>query len=104
MSNKECRGSVFGPSTKLTEAIAKVRNQIDNLRSDIYGIKARNPQHRVESYCIKGVLVAGLMPEAVHKRSFELFRNSLSGLSIVTFDELLAKLQSLRRLLKPGSD
>ncbi|RVD47787.1 DUF4263 domain-containing protein [Mesorhizobium sp. M7A.F.Ca.ET.027.03.2.1] len=75
------------------------RDQIDKLRSDIYRIKALNPQHKLESYGIKGVVLAGTIPDTERKRSFELYRNSLSGLSIITFDELLAKLKSLRELL-----
>ncbi|TCU16386.1 hypothetical protein EV132_105138 [Rhizobium sullae] len=37
-----------------------------------------------------------MIPSAERKCSFELYRNSLSGLTIITFDELLAKLKSLR--------
>ena len=58
-----------------------------------------NPQQTLEAYGIKGVVLAGMIPDAERKRSFELYRNSLSGLSIITFDELLAKLKSLREFL-----
>lgn len=78
-------------------------DQIDKLRSDIYRVKAVNPLHKLETYGIKGVVLAGMIPDAGRKRSFELYRNSLSGLSIITFDELLAKLKSLELLTaKPG--
>jgi hypothetical protein len=48
-------------------------------------------------------VLAGMIPDTERKRSFELYRNSLSGLSIITFDELLAKLKSLRKLLSAKS-
>lgn len=56
----------------------------------------------MESFGIRGVLVAGVIPDVERKRSFELYRNALAGLSIITFDELLGKLNSLRVLLSAG--
>ncbi|MDF0663968.1 MULTISPECIES: Shedu immune nuclease family protein [unclassified Rhizobium] len=104
VSKKQYRGGVLVPSPELVGAVVQTLDQIDKLRSDIYRVKAVNPQHKLETYGIKGVVLAGMIPDAGRKRSFELYRNSLSGLSIITFDELLAKLKSLRELLtvKPG--
>lgn len=99
VSKKEYRDGVLAPSSKLVGAVVQILDQIDKLRSDIYRIKALNPQQKLESYGIKGVVLAGMIPDAERKRSFELYRNSLSGLSIITFDELLVKLKSLRELL-----
>ncbi|RWA78220.1 Shedu immune nuclease family protein [Mesorhizobium sp.] len=101
VSNKEYRGGVYAPTSHLVGAVVQTLDQIDKLHSDIYRVKALNPQHKLEAYGIKGVLVAGIIPDAAKKRSFELYRGSLSGLSIITFDELLAKLKSLRELLSP---
>lgn len=99
VSKKQYRGGVLAPSPQLVGAVVQTLDQIDKLRSDIYRIKALNPQQKLETYGIKGVVLAGMIPDAERKRSFELYRNSLSGLSIITFDELLAKLKSLRELL-----
>jgi hypothetical protein len=99
VSKKQYRGGVLAPSPELVGAVVQTLDQIDKLRSDIYRIKALNPQHNLEAYGIKGVVLAGMIPDTERKRSFELYRNSLSGLSIITFDELLAKLKSLRELL-----
>lgn len=99
VSKKEYRGGVLAPSSKLVGAVVQILDQIDKLRSDIYRIKALNPLQELEAYGIKGVVLAGMIPDAERKRSFELYRSSLSGLSIITFDELLAKLKSLRELL-----
>ncbi|SDA97421.1 protein of unknown function [Sinorhizobium sp. NFACC03] len=99
VSKKQYRGGVLAPSPELVGAVVQTLDQIDKLRSDIYRVKAVNPQHKLETYGVKGVVLAGMIPDAGRKRSFELYRNSLSGLSIITFDELLAKLKSLRELL-----
>jgi hypothetical protein len=103
VSKKQYRGGVLAPSPELVGAVVQTLDQIDKLRSDIYRIKALNPQHQMEAYGIKGVVLAGMIPDTERKRSFELYRNSLSGLSIITFDELLAKLKSLRKLLSAKS-
>lgn len=99
LSKKEYRGGVFGPSSDLAAAVTQVLDQVNQLQSDIFRLKVLNPQHRMESYGIRGVLVAGMVPDAARKRSFELYRNALTGVSVITFDELLARLQSLRTLL-----
>jgi hypothetical protein len=99
VSKKQHRGGVLAPSFELVSAVVQTLDQIDKLRSDIYRIKALNPQHQMEAYGIKGMVLAGMIPDTERKRSFELYRNSLSGLSIITFDELLAKLKSIRKLL-----
>ncbi|OQM77628.1 Shedu immune nuclease family protein [Manganibacter manganicus] len=99
VSRKQYRGGVLAPSPELVGAVVQTLDQIDKLRSDIYRIKALNPQHQLEAHGIKGVLLAGMIPHTERKRSFELYRNSMSGLSVITFDELLAKLRSLRELL-----
>lgn len=99
ISRKQYRGGVWAPSPELVGAVVQTLDQIDKLRSDIYRLKAINPQHKLESYGIKGVVLAGTVPDTERKRSFELYRNSLSGLSIITFDELSTKLKSLRQLL-----
>lgn len=99
LSSKEYRSGVYGPSPDLVSAVTQVLDQMNHLQSDIFRLKALNPEHRMESFGIRGVLVAGVIPEPARKRSFELYRSALAGISIVTFDELLAKLRSLRALL-----
>lgn len=63
------------------------------------------PQLPPETYAIQCVVIAGTMPEDLNlRKSFELFRNALNGVVVITYDELLLKLQSLLRLLKdPGA-
>lgn len=98
----EYRGQVYGPSAQLVGGVTQVLDQVNRLQSDIFSLKGKNPQHHMESFGIRAVLVVGMIPDASRVRSFELYRNALAGISIITFDELLAKLKSLRHLLSPA--
>jgi len=49
---------------------------------------------------IRCVVILGTTPaETDRKRSFELFRNNLHDVLVITFDELIAKLQHLHHFL-----
>ncbi|TGR23152.1 MULTISPECIES: Shedu immune nuclease family protein [unclassified Mesorhizobium] len=101
LSKRPYRDAVYGPSSELAGAITQVLDQVQRLQSQIFQLQSLNRQHRLESYGIKAVLVAGVIPNEPNlKRSFELFRSTLSGVTVITFDELLAKLKSLRALLR----
>lgn len=99
LATKAYRGGVFSPSSELGGGVAQVLNQINRLQGDIARLRDQNREHRIESFGIRGVLVAGIIPDAPQRRSFELYRNALASVSIITFDELLTKLKSLRALL-----
>ncbi|OLP59737.1 hypothetical protein BJF93_21710 [Xaviernesmea oryzae] len=104
IGKREYRGGVYTASAELVGAVAQVLDQIDKLRSDIYRHKAQNAPISLESYGIKGMILAGMIPEGPRKRAFELYRSSLAGVTIITFDELLLKLKSLRDLLGGKAD
>jgi hypothetical protein len=54
---------------------------------------------------IKCVVVAGTLPtDPIQLRSFEVFRNACKDVDVVTFDELLAKLEFLEKYLTPGPE
>lgn len=55
----------------------------------------------VYAYAVDCLVIIGKTPETTdHRKSFELFRNTLIGVAVVTFDELLAKLKALHDFLK----
>lgn len=59
----------------------------------------------LETFHLECVVLAGRAPQPLEEqRSFEIFRNSLKDVRVLTFDELLAKLRSLRDLLASGPD
>jgi hypothetical protein len=53
--------------------------------------------HDVYAYAVNCLLIVGTTPERTdHKKSFDLFRSMPHGVTVVTVDELLAKLRSSR--------
>lgn len=100
LASKPYRAGVYPPSSELAGAVTQALDQIEKLHSDIYRVQSINRPRSLASYGIKGVVVAGTIPaDADRKRCFELFRSALSGVSVITFDELLGKLTSLHALL-----
>ncbi|WP_124345120.1 Shedu immune nuclease family protein [Pseudomonas chlororaphis] len=97
---------VFGPNSELSGAVTQVLFQQSEL-------KQRWMQHRHDTPgmqlsgadAIKCVVVAGTLPtDPIQLRSFEVFRNACKDVDVVTFDELLAKLEFLKKHLTPGPE
>jgi hypothetical protein len=91
---------VYPPSTELAGAITQVLDQkhllmqnYPDLGLDAAGAVPFNPR--------AVVLVGDLERQKIEgekRRSFELFRNELAGVEVVTFDELAAKAEGLLEL------
>jgi hypothetical protein len=94
---------VFGPNSELSGAVTQVLFQQSELRQRWLTHTHDNPALRVSGVdVIKCVVVAGRMPtDPIKLRSFEVFRNACKDVDIVTFDELLAKLEFLEQQLTP---
>ncbi|PTM81869.1 Shedu immune nuclease family protein [Cereibacter johrii] len=99
LSKKEYRGGVYGPSSELAATVIQNLDQIGKFSEEIHLTRSKNGMYDLRGHGIKGVIVAGVMPDAPKRRSLELYRSSLHGVWIITFDELLVKLKSLRDLL-----
>jgi hypothetical protein len=58
----------------------------------------------VESYAVQGLIIAGRTGDnEAQLKSLELFRNSLKSVVVITFDELVSKLEHLLEVLRePG--
>ena len=109
LRDKAYRGQdVFGPTSELSGAVTQVLFQQSELRQRWMTHAYDNPALRLSGAdVIKCVVIAGRMPTDPSKlRSFEVFRNACKDVDIVTFDELLAKLEFLEQQLtpKPESD
>lgn len=95
------RGDVYAPSTDLGAAIVQVLDQRFKLQSELPVIKNNMNCNDIHSYAIRCIVIAGMMPlEHSQKKSFELVRNTLSDVIIVTFDELLQRLIEIRKALQ----
>lgn len=111
LAKKEYRGGIQAPSTELSGAVAQVLDQRwqlqrnnTQLADDHYrqaGGDAQDKGPRPEAYAIQCVVIAGKSPTQPNaQKSFELYRNGLAGVLVLTFDELLMKLTTLLELLR----
>ncbi len=105
LGKREFRGGVFAPSKALSESTIQALDQRYQFQRDVSGIKDRSGIHDIESYSVQCCLVIGTTPKSVdEQKSFELFRGNSKDVHIVTFDELLEKLNQFRNLLTSTDD
>ena len=80
--------------------MVQVLDQRYHLQMEIAQLLHNSRRYDLQSYAIQCIVIAGRMPEEADcKKSLELYRNSLMGITIVTFDELLLKLETLHEVL-----
>ncbi len=93
-------GSVFPPTRYLVGAVNQALNQKNNFEKESSQIKVNSRLYDIESFAVSCCLIIGTMPDDIAKQqSFELFRGNSKNVQIITFDELLLRLTSLRDLL-----
>ncbi len=94
------RGDLHAPGHALTAAVSQVLDQQYQLQKDISSRKNNSGVWDVESYAVQALVIAGLLPTSrAELKSLELYRNSLKSVTIVSFDELLCKLEQLHDFL-----
>lgn len=100
------RGGVFAPHRDLSGAVTQILDQRHQLEAALPLKKSSSGIHDIHSYAIQGVVIAGLTPtDRDQQKSLELFRHSLNSVLVITFDEMLAKLEDLLTFLRsPSSD
>ena len=104
LETRPYRGGVYAPSKELSGAVNQVLDQAYQLQRTIDGKKVNSRAYDLETYAVQGLVIAGRnLVDEEKKKSFELFRNSQKSVHVVTFDELLTKLELLRELLGPPS-
>ena len=99
---KPYRGNdVFSINDEITGAINQILNQRDNLQKSYYQI-AHNSNQKFNTINSQGVLLAGCISDLAKAQieSFELFRNNSKDITLITFDELLAKIKKLLEIIK----
>lgn len=110
LARKAYRGqgasAIQGPSKDLSGAIIQVLDQRQNLEQRIAQMTRDDRGLVLETFHVECVVLAGKTAESLEeRRSLDLFRNSLKDVRVLTFNELLAKLEALRDLLAsdPGA-
>lgn len=100
--NTPYRGSnVFPVSVDLTGSINQVLNQRDCFQKEFWTLRGKSKAD-FQSLNSKCVVLAGMIKELSEEEleSFELFRGNSKDVFIITFDELLSRIQRIQELLK----
>jgi hypothetical protein len=101
MEEKAYRGTdVFAASKELTGCISQVINQRDNFQKEFYTLKGKSKEH-FEAFNCKCIVLIGNYSKLKEeqKKSFELFRQAINDVTILTFDEVLEKLKTFSSLI-----
>lgn len=98
--------NVFGPDSELSGAITQVLHQQSELRMRWKEHAFDNPALRSSrADVVRCIVLAGRRPvEENELRCFEVFRSACKDVEVITFDELLVKLEYLQQHLQPTSD
>ena len=100
LNTKTYRNEIFTPTVDLSGAINQALDQKYRFEQEIAQFKVNSELYDIESYSVHCCLIVGRMPrEKSKRRSFEMFRRNSKGVEIVTFDELLEKLRTLKSFL-----
>lgn len=87
---------VFGATSELSGAIAQVLDQRLHLQTTWPALKEASERPDIHGFAIRCIVIIGKTPTGrAQRRSFELYRQAMSGVTIVTFDELLSRLREV---------
>lgn len=100
------RAEQQGPSNELSGAITQVLGQRRRLMTGWAGLKLEDDGtlEGAEAYSPQAVVLIGTLPVSrPEKEAFEAFRQVLRDITVLTFDELLARLEYLHQALTAPS-
>lgn len=98
---KPYRGDVFAPHRALSGAVAQLHAQIQSARADLPMILKHTPNLELDPGIIRGAVIAGTLSSLNHEQtaSFVRYRDGLSGIEVLTYDEVVTRLESLHSML-----
>lgn len=101
--SSEYRDNVYCPSKELAGSIVQIRKQKDNILKDYNSIKIQSMKKGIDFsvYDPKSYIIIGNTSDltSFQLESFELFRNSLKDIEIITFNELIDKLRIFQKYI-----
>ena len=103
LATREYRSGVYPPSSDLAGTIMQLLNYKHSLQQEYHSLThgQTNPFDSFDPRCAAVVGNAGRELQNEDKRkSFELFRNQFSGVTIITYDELFSRAEQLIRVLE----
>lgn len=98
------REGVYIPSSEFSSSILQLKLQKDNIMKEYYSLKEKSSEKGInfESYDPKCYLIIGDSSnfDFEQTKNFELFRNELKDIEIITFNELVNKLKLIKEALE----
>jgi hypothetical protein len=95
---------VYAASTELSGTFAQVLDQRLKLQRELPLLKEESERPDIHDYGIRCIVIAGRTPDdRARRRSLELLRNVMVGVTVLTFDELLARLDEIHAALGPSA-
>ena len=100
------RQDVFPPSNDVTGALSQVLHYRENLMAEMHAIMQGEPDATLcEPRCI---IIAGHaqreLTDKYRQKSFERFRERLTGVTLITFDEVFGRVENMISLLATEDD
>ncbi|RTL67356.1 MAG: DUF4263 domain-containing protein, partial [Hyphomicrobiales bacterium] len=93
---------VFAASVELSGTIVQVLDQRLKLQRELPLLKEESEQPDIHDFGIRCIVVAGRTPvDRARRKSLELLRNAMLGVILLTFDELLGRLEEIHAALGP---
>lgn len=87
---------VYAASGDLSGTLAQVLDQRLKLQRELPYLKEESERPDIFDFGIKCIIVAGRTPnDKARRKSLELLRNTMVGVTILTFDELLERLEEI---------
>ncbi|QQS36512.1 MAG: DUF4263 domain-containing protein [Ignavibacteriales bacterium] len=100
------RDNIYNVSSDVSGAIIQVSNYKYSLSKDFYSLRSEKLQD-METFNPQSLVIVGNIERELiendQKKSFELFRNELKNVQIISYDELFSKVKILIDLLE-GND
>lgn len=97
------RNGIYNISTEITGAILQISNYKDSFTKDYHRLKSESEKN-FYAFNPQCMVIAGTWEteiiESTQRKSFELFRNGLKDVQLITYDELFRKIQILIELLE----
>lgn len=91
----------FVPSYELGGAVGQIVSQRSVVQREIFSL-SHELKERIHAHAIAAIVIIGRTPEDESKqRAFEQYRSGLKDVLVVTFDELLVRLESIHLALTP---
>lgn len=95
------RNDVYPFSTDISGAIAQVLDQRRLVTQNIAVLKEESGRTDIHAFAIRCVVIAGSAPTEKHERkSFEMLRQSLHDVVLITYDELAIRLKEIAAALR----